>query len=495
MEAWREVRLQAISSANCLATTGHQCYRTQFKKENFRMLPCIVLAIMKTTRHFYSGLLSLTLLLPASAESVTFSKDIAPMVFQNCTVCHRPNHIGPFPFTNYEEVAKRAAQIVEVTQSRIMPPWKPQPGHGEFQFARHLTEEQIALFEKWYSQGKPFGEARELPPVPEFPEGWQLGVPDIILKLPAPFTIPAEGRDVYVHFPFDLKQDQDIYVVGVEVRPSNLRAAHHGVGMLDDSGTARKLDAATPTQGYERFGGPGFTTKGFTPGYVPGQTVRKFEEGSAITIKKGTDFVLQMHYHPTGKIEQDKVEVGLYLTKTPPTRHVLGILMGSEKVDVPPGEANYVQKDSFKLPVAMKAGNIWAHMHMIGREVKVWAELPNGTVEKLLWINDWDFNWQDTYQFKSPVHLPAGTVVHSEFRWDNSENSPRNPNSPPRRIINGEGSEDEMAGLWLGGELNSGLELVGLLLANLGHYDKLSKEGRAFRKEHGTELPEEKEKK
>ena len=174
---------------------------------------------MKTTLRLCKVLLSLVIASPAVADSITFTKDIAPIVFQNCTVCHRPNHIGPFSFTNYEEVAKRAKQIVKVTQSRIMPPWKPQPGHGEFQFARHLTDDQIALFEKWLNQGKPFGQPKELPPVPKFPEGWQLGVPDIVLKLSAPFTIPAEGRDVYVHFPFDLKQDKDIHVVGVEVRP------------------------------------------------------------------------------------------------------------------------------------------------------------------------------------------------------------------------------------------------------------------------------------
>ena len=132
-------------------------------------------------------------------------------------------------------------------------------------------------------------------------------------------------------------------------------------------------------------------------------------------------------------------------------------------MDIPAAEANYIQRDTFKLPVTMKAGSIRAHMHMIGKDIKVWADLPGGKTERLLWINDWDFNWQDTCLFKQPVLLPAGTVVHAEFRWDNTASNPRNPNHPPQRVINGEGSLDEMGRLWLGGEVSNGLELVGLL--------------------------------
>lgn len=421
------------------------------------------------------------------AAPPVFTKDIAPIIFQHCTVCHRPGNIGPFPLTNYQEVQSRARQLVRVTQEGLMPPWKPQPGHGEFAFDRRLDAAQLQRLQDWLAAGKPQGPAADLPPLPQFPEGWQLGKPDLILKLPRPYRIPAEGPDLYVHFPFELKLDQDIHIRGVEVRPSNLRVAHHGVGILDGSGTARKLDAASPEPGYIRFGGPGFLAAGFTPGYVPGQTPRLFDEGAAITIKKGTDLVLQMHYHPTGKEEGDQVEVGLYLTPKAPTRHMLGILMGTEKVDIPAGETHYIQRDTFKLPVNLKLMNIWGHMHMIGRELKVWAELPEGHSERLLWINDWDFAWQETYQYRKPILLPAGTVVHAEFRWDNSSQHPRNPHSPPRHISLGEGSTDEMAGLWLGGELNSSLELWGLLLANIGHYDHMVKEGRRYRERKSKE--------
>ena len=290
-----------------------------------------------------------------------------------------------------------------------------------------------------------------------------------------------EGNDIYIHFVFPLEIEKEIYVRAVECRPGNRRVAHHAIGILDATGTARKLDAAQPGPGYRNFGGAGFVPAGFTPGYVPGQTPGFFSEGSAITIKKGTDLVLQMHYHPTGKTETDQTEIGLYLTKTPPTKSILGVLLGSEEIDIPPGSDKFIVSDKFVLPVDLKAGNIWAHMHLLGKEVKVWAELPDGSTTKLLWINDWDFNWQDTYAFKQPMLLPRGTTIRAEWRFDNTDNNPRNPNHPAKRVKLGENSNDEMAGLWLGGELGSELEMWGLLAANVGHYFEVTSKGKTFR--------------
>lgn len=405
----------------------------------------------------------------AAADAPTFAKDVAPIVFANCTTCHREGAIGPFPLTNYEEVKKRSKLIVQVTADRAMPPWKPEAGHGEFLDARALTAAQVATLKAWAEAGAPEGDAKLTPRPPQVKEGWQLGKPDIVLKMPKPFTVPAEGRDVYMHFVFPLDLKADVYVKAVEVRPGNLRVAHHAIGLLDSSGTARKK-ADPKTGGYTNFGGPGFLPAGFTPGYVPGQTPRKFGDGAAITIKKGTDFVLQMHYHPSGKEEVDQTEVGLYLTKDKPTRHTLGVLMGTLDIDIKPGDDNYVRTDKFVLPVDLKADSVWAHMHLIGRECRLWAELPGGKEVKLLKIGDWDFNWQDTYLYKKPVVLPKGTVLRAEFRFDNSEKNPRNPNSPPKRVFSGENSTDEMGGIWLGGEVASDGDSLTLLLANVAHY-------------------------
>lgn len=180
---------------------------------------------------------------PAAAASPTFTKDVAPILFQNCSNCHRPGEVAPFPLFTYQDARKRTKQLAKLTTSRIMPPWKPVAGHEEFKDARVLTDAQIAIFRAWYEAGAPEGEAKDLPPLPKFPEGWQAGPPEMILKVAKPFVVPAEGPDIYVHFVFPLNFDKDKYVKAVQILPSNRRVAHHGVIILDGSGTARKLAA------------------------------------------------------------------------------------------------------------------------------------------------------------------------------------------------------------------------------------------------------------
>lgn len=414
--------------------------------------------------------LLLALFAAAAPEPPTFSKDVAPIVFGQCATCHRPGEIGPFPLTTYAEVKKRAKLVARVAEDRTMPPWKPEAGHGDFLDARRLTAEQVATLRAWADAGAPEGDPAATPKLPERKPGWKLGPPDVVLKMPKAVTIPAEGRDLYLHVPFALPIDGEWYVKAVEVRPGNPRVAHHAVGILDTSGTARRKAARDPRGGYEGFGGPGFLPAGFTPGYVPGQTPRKMPDGMAITVKKGTDFVLQMHYHPSGKVETDRSEVGIYLTKEKPTRHMMIALLGSEDIDIPPGKADYAVRDQFVLPVDLKAGSVWAHMHLIGKTVHCWAEKPDGTKVELLKIGDWDFNWQDTYLYREPVDLPKGTTIKTVWTFDNTAANPRNPFSPPRRVTHGENSTDEMGGLIVSGEVGSELDAGIMLLANVGHY-------------------------
>ena len=422
----------------------------------------------------------------------TFTKDLAPILFANCVGCHRPGEVGPFSLITYEDARKRAKQLASLTSARIMPPWKPVAGPDEFKDARMLSDSQIAVFKTWLDAGMPQGRAKDLPPLPKFPEGWQAGPPDMILKVGAPFPVPAEGPDIYVHFVIPMNLDKDKYVKAVQILPSNRRLAHHGVIMLDGSGTARKLAAKNGGDWYPNFGGPGFLPRGFLPGYAPGMTTRiqktdKPEDDLSIILGKGLDIVLQMHYHPIGKEGTDQPQIGLYFTDRKPPRAGNVILMANNDVDIPAGVKAHKRVDTFKVPVDMEVGNIWGHMHMIGKELRVWADLPDGGKKDMLLINDWDFNWQDTYIYRKPFVLPKGTVVNAEWVWDNTADNPRNPNSPPKRVILGEGSTDEMTGLIIGGKtVHTGLDEGIMWLAVLGHYLDCEKKAKELQKIRGS---------
>lgn len=410
----------------------------------------------------------------------TFHKEVVRILHKQCVSCHREGEIGPFPLLTYDDARKRAELIAEVVESEAMPPWKPDAGHGEFLDARKLSKSEIASLRRWAEAGAPEGDKTDSPPPPKFKTGWQLGKPDIILKMPESFAVPAEGRDIYMHFVFPLNLKKEVYLRGVECRPGNRKVAHHAVGILDSTGAARSLDEKHAGPGYPGLG-PGFIPSGFTPGYAPGQTPRFFHADTAITLKPGTDFVLQMHYHPIGKVEHDQTEIGLYLTEKKPERGMVMIMLGSEEIDIPAGEKNYQRSDEFKLPVDMEVRDIWAHMHCVGKKVQVTATLPDGTKRSLLQISDWDFNWQDVYLYKQRFKLPKGTVVRADWTWDNTAENPRNPFSPPQRIRHGEGSTDEMAGLILGGTANNWVDEIIHWASVVGHYLEVVNRGQKYK--------------
>src|SRR4051812_23291745 len=123
---------------------------------------------------------------------VTFAKDIAPILFDNCAQCHRPNGSGPFELLTYADVKKRAKDIARVTAARIMPPWQPERGYGEFEGERRLNNLQLAQIQKWTEQGAPEGNPAQLPPAPNFKNEWQLGQPDLIVAPVTAYKLPGE---------------------------------------------------------------------------------------------------------------------------------------------------------------------------------------------------------------------------------------------------------------------------------------------------------------
>jgi len=384
-----------------------------------------------------------------STPAVSFNKDIAPLVFKNCSSCHHSGEVAPFPLLNFEDVSKHGKQIARVTQKRAMPPWKAEPGYGEFHDARRLTDEQIALIQKWVDAGMPEGLAADLPPAPVYKDGWQLGEPDQVLKMPEAYTVPAEGKDVYRCFVLPIDCPEDKYVSAVEFRPSNRKVVHHALFFLDNTGAARRKDEADPGPGYTSFGGIGILPTGGLGGWAPGAFPRALPDGIVRQVKKGSELVLQLHLHPTGKPEQEQSMIGLYFSKKPVEKILASIPLRSRAIDIPPGEKAYKVKAEFTTPIDVQIVGITPHAHLICKEMKGKAYLPDGTMKPLIWIKDWDFNWQDQYLYQTPMKIPAGTRLELDFTYDNSSENVRNPNSPPKRVTYGEQTADEMAILFL----------------------------------------------
>jgi mono/diheme cytochrome c family protein len=385
--------------------------------------------------------------MPAGAP--TFTRDVAPILFANCTICHRPGEVAPFALTSYAEARRKGEMIARVTGERQMPPWKAEPGHGDFLDARRLDDAQIATLKAWVAGGMPEGAAADLPELPKFPEGWRLGKPDLVLTMPEPYELRAEGRDLYRCFVLRTDLPADTYVRAVEFKPGNPKIVHHAILYLDGSGAARRLDEQDPGPGYTHFGGPGFLPSGGLGGWAPGAGARPLPEGAAKTLRKGVDVVMQIHYHTSGKAEHDQSSLALYFTKDKPTKIVMPLTLGSRAIDIAPGDHDFVIKDEVVVPADVSLVGLTPHAHLIAKEMKAVAHLLDGTSIDLIWIKDWDFNWQEQYRYVKPIALPKGTRVSMVYHYDNSAENPRNPHTPPQRVTFGEQTENEMALLFL----------------------------------------------
>jgi mono/diheme cytochrome c family protein len=373
----------------------------------------------------------------------TFNRDVAPILYNNCSNCHRPGEVAPFSLLTYGDAAKRAKQIAAVTEARFMPPWKAEPGYGHFLNERKLTDRQIATLREWAANGAPEGDANQKPVPPKFSDGWQAGEPDQVVAMTQSVSLPAEGPDQFRCFVIPLDAKQDEYVSQVEFRPGNHRVVHHAILFLDSAGQARKRETV-PGQGYDCVGGPGLAIAGGLGGWAPGTLPTKLPIGISQTIKQGSDLVMQIHYHLSGKPEEDRSSAGITFAKAPPVKGLTLLTVGNVNIDIPAGDNHYVVNAAATLPMDAEVIGIFPHAHYLCKDMKVDAKLPDGSIQPLIWIKDWDFNWQGSYRYASPVKLPKGTEIDMQYVYDNSDSNPRNPSNPPRRVKFGEQTTNEM---------------------------------------------------
>jgi len=411
--------------------------------------------------------------LPVSERTITFNKDVAPIFFEHCASCHRPIDGAaaatpkatasnatrpastandplcvagaPFSLLDYASAKTHASEIAEATATRAMPPWLPEPD-VRFAHERRLTDAQIATIQRWAQSGAPEGDVKDRPAQPKYPDGWQLGTPDLVVTMPESYTLPARGGDVFRNFVFPVPAAPPRYVRAIEFRADNPRVLHHANVAVDPARVARRLDRNDT--------GPGFAAMpddqvqnvyGWSPGRVP---VLEAAD-TAWTLEEGSDLAVQLHMVPTGSTEVVQPAIGLYFSPTPPTRTPVVIKLESKSIDIPAGNAAYVIEDEYVLPADVEAVSVYPHAHYLATQMQGVARLPNGTSVPLLSITQWNIKWQDQYRYASPLFLPRGTTVRMRFVYDNSERNTNNPMKTVRRVQWGPNSTDEMGALWL----------------------------------------------
>src|SRR6202048_1511120 len=417
-------------------------------------IPPLVLLVIFLLSHLAHGLAT-----PKSPQEVssansqvTFSKDIAPILFHYCAACHRPGESGPFSLLSYKDAKSHARQIAAVTQSRFMPPWLPEP--GEFKFADELrvSDAQIAMIAHWVEQGAVEGAPSDLPPSPKFAEGWQMGTPDLVIKADKPYQLPASGSDQYWNFIFRTPVNKTRWLKAIEIRPGDKRVVHHANVLVD------RMESARAQESYPGAGFGGMEIKieseAFDPDshflfWKPGTAPYTEPPGMALRLDAGADLVLNIHLQPSGKAEWIQPSLGLYFTDRPATLYPMLLqLENDRKIDIPAGAKDFIVTDEFTVPEDMDLLAIYPHAHYVGRNLQAFATFPDGTKKSLIHIPEWNLNWQAVYRYATPVELPAGTVVSMRYSYDNTDGNPLNPNDPPKRVTGGNSSSDEMAHTW-----------------------------------------------
>ena len=320
----------------------------------------------------------------------------------------------------------------------------------KFKDVRTLSEHDIAILAAWAEADAPEGNPADLPPPPKFADDWQLGTPDLVVDIGADFPVPASGDDIYRCFVVPTHLEKDQYVSAVEYRPGNRRVVHHILAFVDTSGKARERDQAEPGPGYTCFGGPGEPIHGGLGGWAPGNQASFLPDGIGRSLPRQSDIIVQVHYHPQGKAETDRSKIGLYFAKKPIKQVMHWGIVINPGLELPPGQSNIEVKAAWEVPVDVTAHSVAPHMHLLGRDMQISVKFPDGHVQDLIKIPDWDFNWQYTYQFEKPLDIPKGSLVYLVSHYDNSEANPNNPHKPPKLVKWGEATTDEMCIGFLG---------------------------------------------
>ena len=360
-------------------------------------------------------------------ETVSYSKEVAPLLQNKCAGCHSPGNIAPWAMTSYKKVKGMSDMIQEVILTRRMPPWHADPHIGKFANDRTLSRAETATLLRWIEQGAPRGDGPDLlTNVVAAETVWALGKPDYVVALPQPQKIPAMGVLDYRYVDADFEMPEDAWVRAAVTRPDNRKVVHHIIVRI-------RYPARLKEKPEEVF----FTS------WAPGNMSPEFPEGAGKFVPKGATFNFELHYNTTGKPEIDKSELGFYLMKEKPKVVFETRATETRDLDLPPGDPNVRSMCLYCFKRETIIYDLIPHMHLRGSWFKYEALYPSGKRELLLSVPKYDFNWQTEYRLAQSKRVPAGTWLLCTGAHDNSARNPLNPD-PTKRVHWGKQSFEEM---------------------------------------------------
>lgn len=390
----------------------------------------------------------------AAGERVTFTKDILPILQENCQTCHRPagqnmsGMIAPMSLITYQEVRPWAKAIAKAVENKQMPPWHASPAtHGVFSNERTLTEEQIATIVEWVNQRAPRGNPKDAPKPVEWQEGWWMGEPDLVLDFGEPFFVEDDVQDLYHNVTVKISEEQlpeDKWVQAIEFKPGSEVVHHIIMYSTDPVVETSDVDADANVEDDEEFLRGRTMLGGLAPGTDPGY----FPDGYGIPLKKGSEMTFAMHYHKEsgpGTGQWDNSVMALKFSEAKVEHEMVFTNIAHGAFEIPPYHPHWVVSGAKTFEEDVTILNLLPHTHLRGVEMKYTAYYPDGTNEVLLHTPKYDFNWQTLYTYKEPKKIPAGTRIEFEMVYDNSkENAERVGFNPARAIRFGGPTTDEM---------------------------------------------------
>ena len=385
--------------------------------------------------------------LPGPVSRVTFHEHVERVLQNNCQTCHHDGGIAPFALVTYADAYEHRVKMQIVTSSRTMPPWKPDTQCGAaLQGDPRLSDADVALFLEWLRRGAPEGDAARAPVPLTFDDGWKLGAPDVQLGMSQPFQPDFAAGDVYRCFRLPTGLAGQRYLSGIEVAPGNRTMVHHVLLFADTTGASAALDGKDGQAGYPCFGGPGFDAVSPLGAWVPGIRPALLPDGIGIDLPDGATIVMQVHYSArTGGVAPDRTQIALHVAKGAVQKRLLTLPLVNQTFRLPAGQANIpVSAVSPYIPYAVTLRSIAPHMHLLGRTMSLALTPLGGNPVCLVNVPDWDFRWQGFYAYVTPLKIPPLSQVSLQATYDNSEDNPNNPNRPPKDVMWGENTSDEM---------------------------------------------------